>query len=112
MTGKKERKLSSILAMDVVSYSSKMAEDDEGTLKLLEERRVIIEKHIKTHGGRIFNTAGDAFMIDFSSPVEAVEAAIKIQKEIFDLNNNSASKILGIMRLEKLINFFCLFNHF
>ena len=88
MTGKKERKLSSILAMDVVSYSSKMAEDDEGTLKLLEERRVIIEKHIKTHGGRIFNTAGDAFMIDFSSPVEAVKAAIKIQKEIFDLNNN------------------------
>ena len=47
MTGKKERKLSSILAMDVVSYSSKMAEDDEGTLKLLEERRVIIEKNIK-----------------------------------------------------------------
>ena len=88
MTEKKERKLSSILAMDVVSYSSKMAEDDEGTLKLLEERRVIIEKHIKTHGGRIFNTAGDAFMIDFSSPVEAVKAAIKIQKEIFDLNNN------------------------
>ena len=88
MTGKKERKLSSILAMDVVSYSSKMAEDDEGTLKLLEERRVIIEKNIKIHGGRIFNTAGDAFMIDFSSPVEAVKAAIKIQKEIFDLNNN------------------------
>ena len=88
MTEKKERKMSAILAMDVVSYSSKMAEDDEGTLKLLEERRVIIEKHIKTHGGRIFNTAGDAFMIDFSSPVEAVKAAIKIQKEIFDLNNN------------------------
>ena len=57
----KKRKLSSILAMDVVSYSSKMADDDEGTLKLLEERKVIIEKHIKDHGGRIFNTAGDAF---------------------------------------------------
>ena len=27
-------------------------------------------------------------MIDFASPVEAVKAAIKIQKEIFDLNNN------------------------
>ena len=74
--------------MDVVSYSSKMAEDDEGTLKLLEERRVIIEKNIKKHGGRIFNTAGDAFMIDFSSPLEAVKAAIKIQKEIFNLNSN------------------------
>jgi adenylate cyclase len=75
---KKNRKLSTILAMDVVNYSSKMGEDDEGTLKLLAERRSIIEQHIKIHGGRIFNTAGDAFMIDFSSPIEAVkkEAAI------------------------------------
>ena len=88
MIKNKERKLSSILAMDVVSYSSKMADDDEGTLKLLEERRIVIEKNIKMHGGRIFNTAGDAFMIDFSSPLEAVKAAIKIQKEIFNLNSN------------------------
>ena len=50
---KENRKLSTILAMDVVSYSSKMAKDDVGTLKLLAERRVITEKHIKTHGGRI-----------------------------------------------------------
>ena len=85
---KENRKLTTILAMDVVSYSSKMAEDDVGTLKLLSERRQIIEKFSKSHGGRIFNTAGDAFMIDFSSPVEAVNAAIKIQKEIFQLNKN------------------------
>ena len=84
--GNKKRKLSTILAMDVVNYSSKMAKDDEGTLGLLAERRVIIERHTKSYGGRIFNTAGDAFMIDFSSPVEAVNAAIKIQKEIFSLN--------------------------
>ena len=61
-----------------------MAEDDVGTLKLLSERRQIIEKFSKSHGGRIFNTAGDAFMIDFSSPVEAVNAAIKIQKKFFN----------------------------
>ena len=85
MNNKENRKLSAILAMDVVGYFSKMADDDEGTLKLLAERRLIIEKHTKSHGGRIFNTAGDAFMIDFSSPVEAVEAAIKIQQEIFNL---------------------------
>jgi len=89
---KENRKLSTILAMDVVSYSSKMAEDDVGTLKLLAERRIVIEKHTKSHGGRIFNTAGDAFMIDFSSPVEAVNAAIKIQKEIFLLNKNLSNE--------------------
>ncbi len=85
---KENRKLTTILAMDVVNYSSKMAEDDVGTLKLLAERRVVIENVTKFHGGRIFNTAGDAFMIDFSSPVEAVNAAVKIQKEIFQLNKN------------------------
>ena len=92
MNNKENRKLSTILAMDVVGYSSKMADDDEGTLKLLAERRLIIEKHTKSHGGRIFNTAGDAFMIDFSSPVEAVKAAIKIQQEIFHLNKDLIEK--------------------
>ena len=92
MSEKKNRTLLSILAMDVVSYSSKMADDDEGTLNLIEERKVILEKHIKDNGGRIFNTAGDAFMIDFSIPVEAVKAAIKIQKEIFQLNEGISKK--------------------
>jgi adenylate cyclase len=92
MNNKENRKLSTILAMDVVGYSSKMADDDEGTLKLLAERRLIIEKNTKNHGGRIFNTAGDAFMIDFTSPVEAVKAAIKIQQEIFHLNKDMIEK--------------------
>ena len=92
MNNKENRKLSTILAMDVVGYSSKMADDDEGTLKLLAERRLIIEKNTKNYGGRIFNTAGDAFMIDFSSPVEAVKAAIKIQQEIFSLNKDMIEK--------------------
>ena len=92
MNNKENRKLSTILAMDVVGYSSKMADDDEGTLKLLAERRLIIEKNTKNYGGRIFNTAGDAFMIDFSSPVEAVKAAIKIQQEIFHLNKDLIGK--------------------
>ena len=92
MNNKENRKLSTILAMDVVGYSSKMADDDEGTLQLLAERRLIIEKHTKSYRGRIFNTAGDAFMIDFSSPVEAVKAAIKIQQEIFNLNKDMIEK--------------------
>ena len=82
---KENRKLTTILAMDVVNYSSKMAEDDVGTLKLLSERRQNNEKFSKFHGGRIFNTAGDAFMIDFSSPVEAVNAAIKNTKRNFSI---------------------------
>ena len=101
MNNKENRKLSTILAMDVVGYSSKMADDDEGTLKLLAERRLIIEKNTKNYGGRIFNTAGDAFMIDFSSPVEAVKAAIKIQQEIFHLKHVSKCKTQNCCRNSK-----------
>ncbi len=60
--GEKNIKLSSILAINVVNYFSKMRKDDEDTLKLLAERKAIIEQHIKTHSGRIFNTAGDVFL--------------------------------------------------
>ena len=72
--------------MDVVNYSKKMAVDDEGTLKQLAVCRNIIEKTIRSAEGRIFNSAGDAFMIEFSSPVQAVNSAINIQKEILKLN--------------------------
>ena len=40
MSNKENRKLSTILAMDVVGYSSKMA-DDQGALQLLAERGLI-----------------------------------------------------------------------
>ena len=63
-----------------------MAVDDEGTLKQLSVCKKIIEKTIASAEGRIFNTAGDAFMIEFTSPVQAVNSAIKIQKEIHNLN--------------------------
>ena len=56
-----KRKLTTILAMDVVNYSKKMAVDDEGTLKQLSVCKKIIEKTITLAEGRIFNTAGDAF---------------------------------------------------
>ena len=36
----------------------------------------------------IYNSAGDAFMIEFSSPVHAVNSAINIQKEITNLNKD------------------------
>ena len=34
---------------------------------------------LKDHEGRIFNTAGDSILAEFSSPVKAVECAVKIQ---------------------------------
>ncbi len=81
-----ERKLAAILAMDVVNYSSKMSANEQGTLRQLKECREIIEKVVSFHKGRIFNTAGDAFMIEFASPVTALDSALTIQKQISERN--------------------------
>ncbi len=83
-----ERKLATILAMDVVDYSAKMSRDEEGTLRNLKQCREIIEKVVSLQKGRIFNTAGDAFMIEFASPVAAVTSAVNIQEEIKERNRD------------------------
>lgn len=76
------RKLTTILESDVVGYSQLMAEDEEATLATLRNYRNFIDSQISKHGGRIFNTAGDAVLAEFGSAVEAVRCAISIQEDL------------------------------
>ena len=55
-----ERKLAAIFAADVAGYSTLMGRDEVGTLRTLTANRVIIDRLIASHRGRIFNTAGDS----------------------------------------------------
>ena len=86
MVENNQTKNTTILAMDVVGYSAKMNEDERGTTEKLKNARVIIEKLVKG-SGRIFNTAGDLFMVEFNSTYNAVNSAIKIQKELHQINS-------------------------
>ena len=67
-----ERKLAAIFAADVAGYSGLMGRDEVGTLRTLTAYRVIIDRLIASHRGRIFNTAGDSLVADFASAVDAV----------------------------------------
>ncbi len=77
-----ERKLTVILSADAVGYSRLMGEDEEGTLRTLQDCRDIIDGLIAEHRGRVFSSAGDSVMAEFASAVEAVRCAIEVQKEI------------------------------
>ena len=76
------RKMAAIFAADVVGYSKLMASNEKLTLFRLKETRKITDKIIQDLNGRIFSTAGDSIMAEFASPVDAMEAAISIQKEV------------------------------
>src|SRR5712671_2667821 len=77
-----ERKLSAIFAADVEGYSRLMGLDEVGTLRTLTAYRVIIDRLIASHRGRIFNTAGDSLVADFASAVDAVQCAVAVQEAI------------------------------
>jgi adenylate cyclase len=77
-----ERKLAAIFAADIAGYSRLMARDEVGTLTRLKACRVIIDRLIASHRGRIFNTGGDSVVADFASAVDAVQCAVAVQAAI------------------------------
>ena len=83
------RKLTSILATDCVGFSSHMEKDEEKTLENLKACRSLIDPVIEEYGGKIFYTAGDSVIAEFSSPVSCVKAASNFQKAI-DIRNENA----------------------
>ena len=83
-----ERKLSTILALDVVGFSKLMATDEDMTLAILRQRRELIDQIIIEHGGRMFGSAGDSVISEFASPVKATECAVKIQSKMLAINEN------------------------
>lgn len=81
-----ERRLTAILAADVVGYARLMARDEEGTFERLSQHRALIDAQVATHNGRVFGSAGDSVIAEFTSPVEAVRCALSIQKELSTRN--------------------------
>ena len=94
-----ERKLTTIFASDVVGFSKMMGEDEVNTLKILKERRLVIDKIINEKNGIIFGSAGDSVIAEFTSPIKASEAAIAIQSKMKTLNQNKSKKDKMIFRV-------------
>jgi adenylate cyclase len=81
------RRLAAIIAADVAGYSRLMGADEEGTIAALRtHRQEVIEPKLVKYHGRIANTAGDSFLIEFPSAVNALRFAIEIQSEIAGRN--------------------------
>ena len=75
------RKLAAILAADVAGYSRLTGADEEGTLARMRAlRSELIDPAISANRGRVANTAGDSILVEFVSVVDAVRAAIDIQR--------------------------------
>jgi adenylate cyclase len=82
-----QRRLAAILAADVVGYSRLMEQDEAGTLAALKTRRKeVLDPAVARRRGRVFKLAGDGVLVEFASPVDAVECAIELQQGMAQAN--------------------------
>jgi adenylate cyclase len=77
-----ERKLYAILSADVAEYSRLMGEDEDSTVRTLEDYKGVMFTLINEHRGRIVDSPGDNLLADFGSVVDGVRCAVEIQEEL------------------------------
>src|SRR5205807_4887221 len=82
-----ERRLTAILAADVVGYSRLMGANESGTLAALDTLRTdLVDPKISEHQGRIVKLTGDGMLVEFPSVVNAVACATDIQRSVRNRN--------------------------
>ncbi len=81
-----QRRLAAILSADVAGYSRLMGADEAATVETLAAFRKVFLAHIEGHRGRVVDAKGDALLAEFASVVDAVSAAVEIQRELAGRN--------------------------
>ena len=67
-------RLASIVAIDVVGFSTLSEKDQRKAARSVEVLRARVLDVARRHQGRLFNTAGDGFMLEFASAGSALSA--------------------------------------
>ncbi|HIJ37537.1 MAG TPA: adenylate/guanylate cyclase domain-containing protein [Rhodospirillaceae bacterium] len=97
-----------IMMTDIVGYSARMEKDEAATYALLKEHNTIVRRAIGTNRGKEIKTIGDAFMVIFEEPLDALRCGVAILKELYKFNKprpgNDQLKIrIGIHRGEVIV---------
>jgi adenylate cyclase len=86
---REQRRLAAIIAADVVGYSRLMGRDESGTLaRLRKNRSEHLDPVVTKYGGRLVKLTGDGALIEFTSAVDALSAAIEFQQAMAETNSD------------------------
>ena len=80
MPSEPKRKLAAIMFTDMVGYTALMQDDEPKARELIERHRAHMKPFVEKHGGEIIQFVGDGTFCRFDSAIEAVNAAIEIQR--------------------------------
>ena len=77
-----KRKLTAILSADAVGYSRLMIDDEAFTIQTLKSYRQIMTDIVRQNSGHVVDNPGDNMLAKFSSALDAVQCAERIQKKL------------------------------
>ncbi len=72
-----ERKLAALFMADAVSSTAAMEQNEDAAVFEISERLRTIATAVERNNGRVFNKAGDSILAEFSSPRNALLAALE-----------------------------------
>ena len=76
------RHLAAVMFTDMEGYTALMQRDEAAALKSRERHRNALERSVPTHDGDLLQYFGDGSLSIFRSSVQAVEAAVAIQRDL------------------------------
>jgi adenylate cyclase len=82
-----ERRLAAIAFIDLVGFTRLSQQDEDLSLRLLEEYRSLVRPVFSRHNGKEVKTIGDSFLVEFASALEAVRCAFDVQQALHDFNS-------------------------
>ena len=94
-----KRKLTAIMFTDIVGYSKIMSTNEKRGLELLDSQSELVLPIIQNFNGKILKKMGDAFFVDFSSSINAIECAVEIQKLLKEFNSSKDSEKKLLLRI-------------
>jgi adenylate cyclase len=77
-----KRRMAAILVADVVGYSTMMEVDESRAARRLKAARAEIDSEIAKAEGRLFKAMGDSVLVEFASPIHAVQCAVGIRARL------------------------------
>ena len=88
------RQLAAIMFTDIVGYTALMEKDEKEAFEVLKKNRALHKQVINEFQGRLIKELGDGILATFPTVSDALNAAVKIQK---DCNETSKFKLsIGI----------------
>ncbi len=94
-----ERRLAAIMFTDMVGFTALTQRNEESAMKLLEEQRGVVRPLVDRRRGREVKTIGDAFLVEFSSALDAVSCAGEIQTALRELNRARTEETRLVLRI-------------